>query len=157
MKIATLADHPEAVPVIAQWYFNQWGHEIPGLTLDTLISKVREKARNRIDFPLTITLHEGDELVAVAELKFRENQNHPEYEHWLGGVYVSESHRGKGYLSVLVDRAKLQVKQLKIDHLYLQCDPEHLGLYQKQGFTPLHKATHGELSTWIMRWANDGR
>lgn len=110
MKIATLADHPEAVPVIAQWYFNQWGHEIPGLTLDTLISKVREKARNRIDFPLAITLHEGDELVAVAELKFRENQNHPEYEHWLGGVYVSESHRGKGYLSVLVDRAKLQVK-----------------------------------------------
>ncbi|WP_255900301.1 GNAT family N-acetyltransferase [Vibrio campbellii] len=61
------------------------------------------KANSRHEFPLAFVVHdENNKLVATAELKIRENIDFPEYEHWLGGVYVEDSARGKGYAAALV-------------------------------------------------------
>ncbi|MGP8305329.1 hypothetical protein [Vibrio sp. YIC-376] len=33
--------------------------------------------------PLSIVAHKNGNLIGTLELKFRENKNYPEYEHWL--------------------------------------------------------------------------
>lgn len=152
MKISYLADCHYEADKIAQWYFDEWAHTVPGITVEDVREKVYRKALSRHDFPLIIVVHSGNELVAAAELKFRENKQYPEYEHWLGGVFVPENERGKGYSTLLIDKAKRHVRQLNIDTLYLQCEEKNINLYLKHGFRVLHSATHNGVQTTIMGW-----
>ncbi|MGY0216394.1 GNAT family N-acetyltransferase [Endozoicomonadaceae bacterium StTr2] len=152
MKISLLADHPHESEKIAQWYFDEWAHTAPGMTLEKVIEKVREKACNRNEIPFAFVIHEDQELTGVAELKFRENSNHPEYEHWVGGIYVNPQHRGKGYAGILIARAKDYAREEGIKSLYLQCEDHNIDLYLKHGFRVLHQAGHHEITTTIMVW-----
>ncbi|MBB3166839.1 GNAT family N-acetyltransferase [Simiduia aestuariiviva] len=149
MKISYLADNPKDAKLIAKWYFDEWGHTIPSITEEMVLKKVSLKAKNRIDFPLIITIHENQDLVAAAELKFREHIDYPQYEHWVGGVYVVKNKRGKGYAKALVSKAQEHVAALKIEHLYLQCEDHNKGLYEKLGFKPIHAAVHNGVETTI--------
>jgi len=106
MKLGVLADHPQDAKTIAQWYFDEWANNVPGVTVEKVLESLIGNAKNRTDFPLIITLHNQKLLCACAELKSRENKHHPEYEHWLGGVYVEENYRGKGYATALLKKAK---------------------------------------------------
>ncbi|GLR04065.1 GNAT family N-acetyltransferase [Vibrio hyugaensis] len=152
-KIHFLADFPHASSLIAQWYFDEWAYTVPGVTLSQVQEKVLLKANSRHGFPLAFVLHDDcNQLAAVAELKIRENIHFPEYEHWLGGVYVDSSSRGKGYAAALVARAQNHVFQLGIEKLFLQCEAHNQALYVKYGFRPLHIAIHNEVDTTIMVW-----
>lgn len=152
MKISFLADCPHEAEKIAQWYFDEWGYTVPGVTVEDVYAKVLLKSHSRYDFPLILVLHSGDELVAVAELKFRESKQYPEYEHWLGGVFVAGRARGRGCAAVLIDAAKNHVQRMNIQTLYLQCEQKNIKLYLKYGFQVLHDATHNGVSTTIMAW-----
>lgn len=152
MKISYLADHPHESSKIAQWYFDEWGHTFPGTTIEKVNKSVSKKALSKSNFPLAFVIHEKDDLVAVAELKIRENKYHPEYEHWLGGVFVSSAHRGQGYASALISRAKDHAAELGIKKLYLQCEEHNIDLYSRHGFEILHKSSHGNTVTTIMAW-----
>ncbi|MGF1701479.1 GNAT family N-acetyltransferase [Photobacterium makurazakiensis] len=152
MEVTLLADHPHEVNIIAQWYYNEWGHISPNVTEEIVREKVVEKSINRNEIPLAIVIHDNSELVGVAELKYRENRNYPEYEHWLGGVFVNPSNRGRGISSLLVSEAKSKAVNLGIKQLYLQCESDNVDLYKKHGFKELHQASHLEITTTIMVW-----
>ena len=152
MRVSYLADNPREAKKIARWYFDEWGHYIPGRTEKEVFEKVCVNAESRTTPPLMITIHEQGGLVAVAELKFHENENHPEYEHWLSGIFVSRRHRNKGYASVLISEAKKHAAKLKLQQLYLQCEPHIAGLYLKHDFRILHKTVHRNIETIIMGW-----
>ena len=154
MNISFLADHPHESAQIAQWYFDEWGHRDQRTTYEHVLEKISLKAISRQAFPLAIVIHDQGNLVAVAELKFQENKGFPQYEHWLGGVYVPESERGKGYAAVLISKAKAHVETLGITALYLQCQEHNLNLYLKYGFRTLHEASHNGVKTTIMVWNN---
>ncbi len=156
MKISYLADCHHETDKIAQWYFDEWAHTVPGVALEDVRKNVSLRARSRYDLPLIIVAHSAVDLVAAVELKVRESKQYPEYEHWLGGVFVSKSERGKGYSSSLIDEAKKHVRQLNIHTLYLQCEQKNINLYLKQGFRVLHGATHNGVQTTIMSWNVNG-
>ena len=150
MKTTLLADHPHEIKKIAKWYYNEWADIAPNVTEEMLYDKVAEKAINREELPLSIVLHDDDDLVGVVELKYRENKNYPEYIHWLGGVYVAPLRRGNGYASSLISVAKNKAVSLGIKKLYLQCESYNVTLYKKHGFKELHQASHYEVTTSIM-------
>ncbi|MGY3571888.1 GNAT family N-acetyltransferase [Vibrio paucivorans] len=152
MDITYLAQHPHECEKIARWYFDEWGYTVPNITIDRVLEKVTQKAQNVEAFPLALVAHDDQQLVAVAELKIREHVDYPEYEHWLGGVYVAEQGRGKGYAAALIEKAKQHVRQLGIERLYLQCEQHNIDLYKKYGFTILHNAIHNGVETQIMVW-----
>ena len=152
-QIHFLADFPDESYVIARWYFEEWAYTVPGVTPAQVHEKVLLKANSRHEFPLAFVVHdESNKLVATAELKIRENIDFPGYEHWLGGVYVEDSGRGKGYAAALVARAQNHVSQLGISKLFLQCEQHNEALYWKYGFRPLHHALHNGIQTTIMVW-----
>ncbi|MGR5117904.1 GNAT family N-acetyltransferase [Vibrio astriarenae] len=150
MEISLLADHPFDAPKIAKWYFDEWARIAPNMTEQMVLEKVMEKAVNRNKVPLSLVAHRGEELVGVLELKFRENKHYPEYEHWIGGVFTNAEYRGEGIASRLLNRAKVIAAELNIEKLYLQCESFNVGLYEKHGFTVLHKVKHHNIETTIM-------
>lgn len=150
MEISLLADYPHEAPKIAKWYYDEWVHTVPGVTIDRVHQKIQERSKNRIDIPLMFIVHEDKELVGVAELKLRENTNHPEYEHWIGGIYVSLDNRGQGYASALISKAKLHAAELGIKSLYLQCEDHNIDLYLRHDFKVLHNSEHSSVKTTIM-------
>lgn len=152
MLVSVLADYPHYAKQIAEWYFSEWGSLVPGSTLESVENKVKERAVQGEHIPFGLVVHHQGELLAAADLKFRENTNYPEYEHWLGGVYVNPSYRGQGITRLLIERAKSEANRLGVEQLYLQCESHNIALYQKYGFTPLHTAKHHEADTTIMVW-----
>lgn len=152
VRISLLADHPQDSATIARWYFDEWASMAPDITLEKIHAKVAQ-AIHRDSLPLTLLAHDEHDLVGAAELKFRENRNHPDYEHWLGGVFVSPEHRGRGGSTALITAALEHAVRAGVKHLYLQCEDRHLKLYERHGFKHLHQARHHDLVISIMVWS----
>src|ERR1041384_6254418 len=95
MEFEFLADHPDAVPLVARWYFDQWGHRMAGNSYEKTCERIRGKL-NRLRPPLHVVAVEAGAILAVAQIKLREMDIYPDKEHWLGGVFVSPDFRGKG-------------------------------------------------------------
>ncbi|MFZ4215395.1 GNAT family N-acetyltransferase, partial [Pantoea endophytica] len=74
------------------------------------------------------------------QLKRREMQAFPQYEHWLGSVFVADSHRGRGLAGALVEQAAAQAVRMGVSDLYLQTEALDGGLYARLGWKPLQEA-----------------
>lgn len=153
MEVTLLADHPQEVDTIAQWYYQEWAHISPDVSEEMVREKVAAKAINRDQIPLALVVHDNNQLVGVAELKYRENLTHPDYEHWLGGVFVESSKRGQGIASLLIREALKKSIALDIKKLYLQCEFHNISLYKNHGFDVLHRVVSDEIATTIMVWS----
>ncbi len=138
MKLELLADNFEAHKTVAKWYFDEWVSSIPGVTIDRVESKLA-KATNRNSAPLIVLAKEHDELVGAAELKLHEMDVYPNFEHWLGGVYVKESVRGNGTGKILAMDVIKRARAVGISKLYLQTEALDGGLYAHCGFRPIEK------------------
>lgn len=97
----TLSDRPQLLPEVAAWYFAQWGHHVPGRTLADECERL-EVFLQPDSLPMLLIAMQGDRPVAAAQLKFHERKERPERLHWLGGVYVDATQRGKGIAEVLI-------------------------------------------------------
>ncbi|ESP91221.1 MULTISPECIES: GNAT family N-acetyltransferase [Pseudoalteromonas] len=131
-----LADKPEYLPTVAAWYYKEWCEHSGRYSLSELTEKL-EKSLNKSELPLSIIALKNDELVAAAELKLREMEAYPQYEHWLGGVYVAPEARGKQLATALVSYLLDKAKMANIETLYLQTEHLQGGLYCELGFKPL--------------------
>jgi predicted GNAT family N-acyltransferase len=149
IDIKFLADKPDAVPLIAQWYFDEWGHKMK----DNSVEKIRQRIEgmlNRDKIPLHVLGVKRNEVLGVAQLKIREMDIYPEKEHWLGGVYVVRGARGNGLASRLILKALELAKVFKVEKLYLQTERLDGGLYARLGWQPIEKVHYNGLHVLIM-------
>lgn len=140
MDISLLADHPQHVPLIAKWYLSEWGHMMK--EEDANLSFLEQKIRlglNRDEVPMCILAHQNNELMGVAELKFRKLTEFPNKCHWLDGVYVPPVFRGKGISSKLIAEAINRAKNNQIQSLNLRCEIHNIALYEKYGFSVVER------------------
>ena len=93
---------------------------------------------------------EDGELLAVTQLKFREMTIYPEKTHWLGGVYVSKPHRGKGIAKLIVNETIKMAKKLDVKTLYLQTENLNGGLYRQLGWQPIEQVNYNEVDVLVM-------
>ena len=150
MEFVCLADRPDAVDRVARWYFDEWARLRPGAGIERVVAKL-EDSLNRDRLPLVVIAVDNGEVVAAAELKFREMDIYPEREHWLGGVYVAEEHRGTGMATALVERAARLAEELGVEVLYLQTERADGGLYARLGWQPLEQVTYRGVHVRVMR------
>ncbi len=148
--IKYLADHPEFVPQIATWYFNQWGHEEPGGSVERTCKRLKSKL-NRDQAPIPIIALAGGKLLGTAQLKIREMEIYPEREFWLGGVYVDAAARGQGVGELLVKRVEEISQRLKIQELFLQTKKLEGGLYAKLGWILVEQVVYQGAQVAVMR------
>ena len=92
-----------------------------------------------------------DDICAVAQLKFREMEDlFPEKEHWLGGVFVPESHRGQGYGSRIAEKITALAPAYGVSTLYLQTERLDGGIYSQLGWQPVERVDNGGLEVLVM-------
>ncbi len=151
MEISLLADYPHKAPQIAKWYFEEWASHVPNVTEKMVLEDISQKALNRT-VPMSLVAIENEILVGVLELKLRENKHYPEYEHWVGGVFVASQYRGKGIAQKLLTEAKKIATSFDLGQLYLQCESHNVGLYRGLGFDALHQSGSNGRQTTIMTW-----
>lgn len=153
MKISYRPESIEDLETVSRWYVDEWGHLNSSITTDKIVEGLSSMLSSGDDFLSLLSIYEGKELVAVAELKYREHKDYPEYEHWIGGVFVKPEYRGKGYAEILIAEAKKHIAKLGITELYLQCEEDNVGLYTKYGFKALHPAIHHGTNTTIFKFS----
>ena len=149
MHFEFLADRPAAAATVAQWYFDQWGAEVPGETPQTIELTLR-KFLNRDRVPLIILAISDGAVVGSAELKFREMAIFPEREHWLGGVFVAPSARSNRIGSALAEKIVEIARGLEIDKLSLQTERDDGGLYARLGWKPVQRVRHHGRTVLVM-------
>lgn len=117
-KFVYLADRPELIPTLAEWFYKEWGYNFSDLTQAIIEDNLRERL-NRDTIPLVLVLLRDDSPIASASLKIQEMETHPHYLHWLGSVYVLQEFRGVGIGSYLVKYTVDKAKQIGVGSLYL--------------------------------------
>jgi GNAT superfamily N-acetyltransferase len=150
IELTFLADRADAIPVIAQWYFDQWGHLIKGETLERSLERL-QNFLNRDKMPFILVAIRDGEIAGSAQLKFREMADlYPDKEHWLGGVYVAPGCRGQGLGSLLAEDIARRAPHYGVRTLHLQTERLDGGLYRHLGWVPLEQVNNHGLEVLVM-------
>ena len=140
---------PEHVPTIARWWFDEWGHEAPGLTAEANEARVRENLGALL--PVTIVALRDGRPVGVAALKAHELFDVlPERTPWLGGVYVVPEARGEGLAARLVGEIEAIAARAGFRRLWLDTEVPDGGLYARLGWRIDRHLEHAGLKLTVM-------
>ena len=99
---------------------------------------------------MLVLAKDSGELIGAAELKTREMDIYPQFEFWMGSVYVAADHRGKGVASKLVLEVISRARKAGIEKLYLQTEDLADGLYARYGFKPIEQADSKGITVLVM-------
>lgn len=146
-----LADDADVLKVVSRWYYDEWAAKIPGISINT-IKKNLSQYTNRDCAPLLVVADDDGEFVAAAELKIREMSIYPDKEFWIGGVYVTESHRGKGLATRMVQEVIRRAKEIGIETLHLQSQQLDGGIYTKVGFESIEQVVYAGHHVVVMEY-----
>ena len=140
IRLALLAEVPQAGPVAALWLFREWGHRYPGRTPGMAIAQFGQRA-NVDRMPMAwIALH-GGIPVATASLMEVERPG-DEVGPWVGGVFVIPSYRGQGLAVRLMRTLEAAAPRLGASRLLLSAAAP--ALYLGLGYAPTGATKNGE-------------
>jgi GNAT superfamily N-acetyltransferase len=149
-KYIHLADRPDLIPVLADWIYEEWGHNDSNNSPEKVRSHLIEYL-NLDQIPLTTVIMRDSQPIASASLKIREMETHPQYLHWLGGVYVHPKYRQQGIGSRLVEHAAGEAKRLAVEDLYLYTR-SHVRFYTQLGWQVIERPIYeGRLAIVMKR------
>lgn len=149
MNFEYLADHKEAIPTIAKWYFNQWGHIADESSAKETSHKLQEYL-NRDKIPLMLLATDGEVIVGVAQLKYQEMDIYPDKEYWIGGIFVPEKYRRNRIAARLIEKVTGVARSLDVNILHLQTERLDGGLYRHLGWQPIEQVNYKGLDVIVM-------
>ena len=147
MKLELLADNPDSSKPIARWYFDEWAGS--GVELGDVENSVSAYCERNCA-PLLVLAQEGNKLLGAAQLKIREMKRYPEFEFWLGGVYVEENSRGRGVGKALTLDIIRRAKKAGVGKLYLQTESLTGGMYVECGFRAVEQVENKGRQVLVM-------
>jgi len=148
MKITYLANHPEHVSTVAKWIFDEWGHESPGTTLESLEERFLSHL-NRTAIPLTFLAMDEDRPLGTVSLVAHDMVDHQELSPWLSAMYVLPEHRGQGIGTKLVKSVELISAHLEVEQLFL-FTPDCEAFYTRLNWTVQERTEYREKDIALM-------
>lgn len=150
VRFRLLIDEPDVLPTVSRWWFDQWGHVNPSVTLEQQTEDIRA-AMSRDKVPVHVVALQDSEPVGVAMLKDHEMRDrYPDKRYWLGNVYVAEPWRGRGIAAQLAMKVVEIAAARGIPALHLQTLAPDGGLYAKLGWKPLEHVEHRGREVCVM-------
>lgn len=140
IRIIPLRDRPDAVPLVAGWELDQWGHHNPSITPAKLEARLREQQPQDAIPTTLLALDDADTPVGTASLVAEDIQGDPRTP-WLASVYVTPAARGRGIASALVGAVEVMAARLGIERLYL-FTPDQQRLYARLGWRKLERTAY---------------
>ncbi len=118
MYIDVLAHHPDAIPTLAHWFYEEWSHLYPGRTLQNFADSMAERV-NTDRIPLALVAFEGQELIGTICLKVHDMDTRTDLSPWLAGLFVKKEWRSQGVGTRLVRAVEAKAIELGLQRLYL--------------------------------------
>ena len=133
MKISHLCDVPDAVPVLAAWFVEEWmpyyGPDGPGHAEGDLRGCVRKDA-----LPIClVALDDQGDVLGTAALKHDSVGSDVADGPWLAAFLVGQAHRGRGVGTALVGAIEGVAKELGFGAVYTSTDGAS-GIVKKCGW-----------------------
>jgi N-acetylglutamate synthase-like GNAT family acetyltransferase len=148
VRISYLIDHPEYVPQLAQWLFEQWDSILGEKNPETRIRKLQAHM-NRDRLPIAWVAHADGQLLGTAALRVHDLEGREDLTPWLGGVFVRPDFRRRGIGAALCATVEEEARSRGIQTLYL-FTLDKQAWYSRLGWTVLGPCVWHERSGDIM-------
>ena len=149
LKFLSITDRPDAIPLVARWWFGEWGDLKPDQTVEEIIHRLQQHKPGELpDIQVAVR---DDDVVGAAALKRHEMKDHfPDRLHWLGNVYVGSQFRGLGIGAALADHISDIARERGINKLHLQTKQLDGGVYARLGWQELEQVQHNGNDVVVM-------
>lgn len=117
-RVSYLADHPEHIPQLARWMFEEWRSILVDETLETRTEKFRMHM-NRDTLPIAWIAHANGQVLGTAALRVHDLPGREDLTPWLGGVFVGSQFRRQGVGTALCATVENAARSLGAQTLYL--------------------------------------
>lgn len=151
MTIEYLADHPAALPILAEWQHREWGYIRPGDTVEQRRARLQGWSKNRDRIALTVVALDGGQVLGSASLVTHDMETRMELTPWLAGVFVGEQYRRRGIGAELVRRIMDEAGKLDVPLLYLYTVHSER-FYAALGWTLQERTNYREQKVVIMTY-----
>lgn len=140
IAIDYLANHPQWLPILAEWTYSEWGKFDSENSLETTVKRYEDRL-NKDCLPIMLVAYSDSNPVGCVSLKVTEMAIRPNYTPWLGSMYVNPANRGKGVGSQLIQRTIFESKKLSLTTLYLWTAFAE-GFYLKHNFQTIERLNY---------------
>jgi GNAT superfamily N-acetyltransferase len=147
-RIVTLREHPELIPVVANWLWDAFWHP-NGHPLEEVRDILRE-CTAEIGTPQSFVLLAGDIPCGTASFVDADLEIRNDIGPWLAGVYVVPEARGQGCAQRLVAAVEDAARQAGHASLFLYTHDAQ-GLYLKLGWEVMEETMDARRPVTIMR------
>jgi len=149
VRIDYLADHPEAVPLVAAWHHAEWHALLPGWTLAQATADLRRHTGRR-QIPTTLVAVVAGQVIGSVSLLTADLDGWEHLSPWLASVYVVPEWREAGLGRRLVSRAVEEAGALGVEMLYLWTAGQE-AYYTRLGWESFARTRHEGHELVIMR------
>jgi N-acetylglutamate synthase-like GNAT family acetyltransferase len=118
VQISYLIEHPEYIPQLAQWLFEQWDSILGEKTPEARIKKLKAHM-NRDQLPIAWVAHANGQLLGTAALRVHDLEGREDLTPWLGGVFVGSHFRRQCTGTALCATVENEAPSREISTLYL--------------------------------------
>lgn len=144
--IEHLAQHHDAIPLVASWAQQQWGHLAPEITLEQRTAFFARRVTPG-QIPEMLVAVVAGQVVGMASIVTNDLSSRPDLTPWMAAVYVTPEQRGRGIGSLLVQAILTEARRLELSRLYL-ITPDKMAFYARLGWREMGKVEYrGELVT----------
>ena len=149
VRISYLVEHPEYIPQLAQWLFEQWDAILGEQTPQARIKKLQTHL-NRDELPIAWVAHSNEQLLGTASLRVHDLEGREDLTPWLGGVFVGSQFRRRGIGAALCATVEDAARSRGIQTLYL-FTLDKQAWYSRLGWTVLGSCVWHQRPGDIMR------
>lgn len=116
--VEPFARHRDHMPVVAQWFTQEWPHWYGPGGPGNVIADVQAFAASETALPVGMLLFEGQRPVGAAALKAESIPSHTHLGPWAAAGYVLPSHRGRGLGAELLRALVAKSRVLGFESVY---------------------------------------
>ena len=148
--ILHLCNVPDAVPVLARWFLQEWapyyGPSGPG----DAESDLREAA-DPAHLPICLVATEGDQPLGTIALKEGSVDSHRHLSPWLAAFLVASEHRRRGVGTALVSAVEQEARRLGFMRIYTATDAA-MTLLERRGWRAVDEAPtlRGTVTVYVL-------
>ena len=146
----TVPLRPEHIDPLAQALYTEWHDFAPWSSVDK-IRAYSETCLQGSGLPVAFAAVDGQgRLLGSSALKRHDIAALPQYEYWLGDVFVLPPYRGKGVGKLLVEHCLGAAREMRLPALYLYT-PDVQAVYEKYGWREIERRRHNGETVSVMK------
>lgn len=150
LTISLLADHPNAIPLLAAAFRAEWPDYYAGGTLDDIAHDFTLQVQ-RDTIPIRLVAHFDGALAGTIVLRSSPLQTSPDHRPVIGGLFVYPQFRGQGAGSALVLAGMETAQNLGIPTIYTE-SATAAGIFLRLGWNRIGTSGHNGVECGVYKY-----